>query len=152
MKTLIEFRNEFFKEMGKSRIKRILIIAFAIAVIWCGVDFFVHDSITMNLWHDLAVLVMAAIVERIIPWGKEKKENQNEYQKEEENKSKQLNFLKMLDHLSFTLYALIPVSFIVFIFMGKFNYFVIYFGIFGLVYVMNGMAQNHALKENKNVY
>lgn len=70
MDLIINGRNEFFQMVGKSRIKRILFLAFFIAIIWMGVDYFVYDNLAMNLKHDIIVLVFGIIAERLIPWGK----------------------------------------------------------------------------------
>ncbi|PLS19027.1 hypothetical protein CVD28_01080 [Bacillus sp. M6-12] len=72
MKLLQSVRNEFFKQTGKTRFKRTIVIAFFLASYWCGIDYFVHHELTMNLWHDISVVVLAIIVERCLPWGKEK--------------------------------------------------------------------------------
>lgn len=73
MSFLAEVRNEFFEKTGQSRFKRIIVIAFFIAMIWCGVDFFVHDKLTFNLWHDLSVVIIAILLELCLPWGKQLK-------------------------------------------------------------------------------
>lgn len=70
MQGLIRLRNEFFEMAGKSRFKRIAIISLFIALIWIGVDYFVYDNLTMNLKHDLIVLMLGIVVERLLPWGK----------------------------------------------------------------------------------
>ncbi|EOO44233.1 hypothetical protein CN553_12650 [Bacillus cereus] len=66
---LIQIRNEFFKEMGSSRLKRVLFCTFFIANIWCFADL-LSGSLSINLWHDLICLVLGIVSERLIPWGK----------------------------------------------------------------------------------
>lgn len=69
MQFLKEFRNLFFKEMGKKRVYRILTCSFVIALIWCFADV-VSGSFEPNLFHDFICLCLGIIAERLIPWGK----------------------------------------------------------------------------------
>lgn len=70
-----EFSNLLFATIQKSRIHRILLIALFLALYWCAIDYFVHDNLTVNLWHDVVVLVLAIGVEWFLPWGKSVKEH-----------------------------------------------------------------------------
>lgn len=70
MKTAIELRNRFFQEVGKHRIKRILVCSFAIAMVWLLADY-VSGNLGVNLWHDIACLLLGIVLERILPWGKQ---------------------------------------------------------------------------------
>ncbi|WPQ60035.1 hypothetical protein [Paenibacillus polymyxa] len=72
MLLLKNVRNQFFETAGKSRLKRILVIVFFLGAYWCGIDLFVHEGLTANLWHDFTVIILAVLVERCLPWGKVK--------------------------------------------------------------------------------
>lgn len=71
MDFLRSLRNEFFKAAGKSRIKRICVLTFFLAVYWCAIDWVVYKNLTSNLWHDLCVLFIGIVLERCLPWGKQ---------------------------------------------------------------------------------
>lgn len=62
-------RNQLFEMAGKKRWKRVALIALFIALVWCFADW-ISGNLKPNLWHDLICLVMAVIIERLIPWGK----------------------------------------------------------------------------------
>lgn len=70
MNFLRAWRNESFKELGKSRIKRITMCGFVIASIWCFADY-MSGSLGLKLRDDFICLVLAILAERCIPWGKE---------------------------------------------------------------------------------
>lgn len=62
-------RNEFFETLGKKRWMRIITIAFSIALVWDFADW-ISGSYAPNLWHALICLALAAVIERLLPWGK----------------------------------------------------------------------------------
>lgn len=70
MNLAIELRNRFFQEVGKHRMKRILVCSFGIAMVWLLADF-ISGNLSVNLWHDLACLLLGIVLERILPWGKQ---------------------------------------------------------------------------------
>lgn len=69
MEYLIELRNQFFMNMGKYRITRILTYSFVIAMIWSFADI-ISGSYEAYFVHDLMCLGFGVIAERITPWGK----------------------------------------------------------------------------------
>jgi hypothetical protein len=73
METVIEVRNELFRKIGKKRWKRILIVSLFISLVWCGVDYFVYNNLSVNYKHDIICLFLGVVGERIIPWGKSNK-------------------------------------------------------------------------------
>jgi hypothetical protein len=73
MQFATEMRNEIFKTLGEKRWKRILIVSFFIGLVWCAVDYFVYNNLTVNYKHDIICLLLGGLGERIIPWGKTNK-------------------------------------------------------------------------------
>lgn len=67
--TLRLFRNEFFKEIGNKRWKRILTVSFVISCIWILADL-ISGNYDPNFWHDLICLGLGVIGERFVTWGK----------------------------------------------------------------------------------
>lgn len=62
-------RNSFFEMVGEKRWQRVALIALFIALVWCFADW-ISGNLKPNLWHDFICLVMALIIERLLPWGK----------------------------------------------------------------------------------
>lgn len=69
MEYIETIRNSFFHEVGKSRIKRIIVCSFGIAMVWIMADI-MSGSLSVNLWHDLLCLFLGIALEKILPWGK----------------------------------------------------------------------------------
>lgn len=70
METARELRYRFFKQVGKSRIKRIVVCSFGIAMMWILADL-ISGNLSVNLWHDLLCLFLGIALERLLPWGKQ---------------------------------------------------------------------------------
>jgi hypothetical protein len=73
MNTAIQVRNEMFNKIGEKRWKRILIVSLFIGLVWCAVDYFAYNNLTVNYKHDIICLLLGVLGERIIPWGKSNK-------------------------------------------------------------------------------
>lgn len=63
-------RNQLFEMVGEKRWKRVALIALFIALVWCFADW-ISGSLEANYWHDLICLLLAIVIERLVPWGKE---------------------------------------------------------------------------------
>lgn len=67
--SLREARDLLFLHAGVYRETRILVITTAIAFLWIFVDV-VTDNYKINYWHDVCCIVLAVLIERLLPWGK----------------------------------------------------------------------------------
>lgn len=65
------FTDVFFKEFEKKKVHRVLMITFFISIIWIISDLF-NGNLSFKISDSLITLLLAVIVEHIIPWGKQK--------------------------------------------------------------------------------
>lgn len=64
-------RDSFFNYVEEKRIRRIILISWFIEIIWIFADW-KSGNFTVNYWDDVICLIFGVIVERILPWGKDK--------------------------------------------------------------------------------
>lgn len=73
MNVLKKYRNVFFEKIGRYRISRIFIISMAIGFIWDFADL-MSNSYAFNGYHTLLCFLFGVIVERLLPWGKSRRQ------------------------------------------------------------------------------
>lgn len=69
IRSMREVRDTIFLHAGVYRETRILVITIAIASLWIFIDV-VTDNYKINYWHDVCCIVLAVLIERLLPWGK----------------------------------------------------------------------------------